>query len=249
MEKIIIVRGISKKFTVNRGPKKYALRNKLSQLISSRESIKKPLKILSSIWALDDISFDVNKGEVLGIVGHNGAGKSVLLKILSRITKPTYGEATIYGDVGSMLEVDSGFHPELTGRENIYMSGALIGINKSVIKSEFDTIVEMSEIGSLLDTPVKRYSDGMRVKLAFSIAYQLKPDVLILDEILAVSDKKFREKSFSKIKNLKNNGTTILLVSHNLTMINELCDRILWLKQGKIHRIGPKDLILEEYKN
>lgn len=199
------------------------------------------------IWALRDISFEVKSGEVLGIIGRNGAGKSTLLKILSRITYPTIGRAEIYGRVGSLLEVGTGFHPELTGRENIYLNGAVLGMKKVEIQRKFDEIVEFAEIAQFLDTPVKRYSSGMYMRLAFAIAAHLEPEILIVDEVLAVGDAAFQKKCLGKMENVAREGRTVLFVSHNLPAIQSLCDRVIHLKHGKLVDQGSPSRIVRSY--
>lgn len=199
------------------------------------------------IWALKDVSFEVKRGEVLGIIGRNGAGKSTLLKILSRITEPTTGRAEIYGRVGSLLEVGTGFHPELTGRENIYLSGAILGMKKAEIDRRFDEIVEFAEIERFLDTPVKRYSSGMYVRLAFAVAAHLDPEILLVDEVLAVGDAAFQKKCLGKMGEVGKEGRTVLFVSHNMAAIETLCDRGLLLHKGFIQALGPIEQIISEY--
>ena len=185
------------------------------------------------IWALKDVSFEVKRGEVVGIIGRNGAGKSTLLKILSRITEPTSGRAVVYGRVGSLLEVGTGFHPELTGRENIYMNGTILGMTKKEIDQKFDEIVEFSGIEKFLDTPVKRYSSGMTVRLAFAVAAHLDPEILIVDEVLAVGDAEFQKKCLGKMESIsKAEGKTVLFVSHNMGAVNNLCSRAIVMNQG-----------------
>ena len=198
--------------------------------------------------ALDDVSFDVRKGETVGLIGRNGAGKSTMLKILARITTPTTGEAWIRGRVGSMLEVGTGFNPELTGRENIYLNGTILGMTKREIDAKFDEIVEFSEIGEFLDTPVKRYSSGMYVKLAFSIASSLDNDVLLLDEVLAVGDAAFRRKSLARMKDIAASGRTILFVSHSMGNIRDICSRCLWFDHGRVRMDGPTEEVTRAYE-
>jgi len=198
--------------------------------------------------ALDDVSFDIRKGETVGLIGRNGAGKSTMLKILARITTPTTGEAWIRGRVGSMLEVGTGFHPELTGRENIYLNGTILGMTKKEIDAKFDEIVEFSEIGDFLDTPVKRYSSGMYVKLAFSIASSLDNDVLLLDEVLAVGDAAFRKKSLARMKEIAASGRTILFVSHSMGDIKTICSRCIWFENGSIAMEGGTDEVAQAYE-
>jgi lipopolysaccharide transport system ATP-binding protein len=188
----------------------------------------------SDFWALRDVSFDVHSGEVLGIIGRNGAGKSTLLKILSRITEPTSGEAVLRGRVASLLEVGTGFHPELTGRENIYLNGAILGMKKREIDARFDEIVDFAEMGPFIDTPVKRYSSGMYVRLAFAVAAHLDPDILIVDEVLAVGDARFQSRCLNRMGTLAGSGRTVLLVSHNLALVQALCRRVVWLQDGRV---------------
>lgn len=188
-------------------------------------------------WALDNVSFEVKKGDVVGIVGHNGAGKSTLLKILSRITDPTTGRVDIWGRLGSLLEVGTGFHPELTGRENIFLNGAILGMTFQEIKSKFDEIVAFSELEDFLDTPVKRYSSGMYVRLAFSVAAHLQPEILIVDEVLAVGDMKFQNKCMGKMKDVATQGRTVLFVSHNMGAVSSMCTRGLVLDHGRVHSV------------
>lgn len=198
-------------------------------------------------WALKDVSFDVQPGEIIGIIGGNGAGKSTLLKILSRITEPTEGEAFINGRVGSLLEVGTGFHPELTGRENIFMSGTIQGMKKAEIIRRFDEIVAFSEIGQFLDTPVKRYSSGMFVRLAFAVAAHLEPEILIVDEVLAVGDAAFQKKCLGKMGAVAREGRTILFVSHNMAAIENLCTHAIWLNNGKVRMTGSTAPIVDQY--
>jgi lipopolysaccharide transport system ATP-binding protein len=184
------------------------------------------------IWALKDISFEIKKGEIIGMIGRNGSGKTTLLKILSRITEPTKGYAEINGRVGSLLEVGTGFHPELTGRENIFLNGAILGMKKVEIQRKFDEIVAFAEIEKFLDTPVKRYSSGMYVRLAFAVAAHLDPDILLVDEVLAVGDTAFQRKCIRKIDDLAGRGRTILIVSHNMRVVETLVDVCLYLREG-----------------
>lgn len=198
-------------------------------------------------WALKDVSFEVQQGEVLGIVGHNGAGKSTLLKILSRITEPTVGTASVYGRVSSLLEVGTGFHPELTGRENVYLNAAMLGMRKAEINRNFDRIVDFSGVEEFIDTPVKRYSSGMYVRLAFAVAAHLEPEILIVDEVLAVGDASFQQKCLGKMEDVSRSGRTVLIVSHNLPMIETLCTRALLLSKGKIIEQGDAKKVVETY--
>ena len=206
------------------------------------------IKIGEKFLALDDISFEVKKGEALGIIGHNGAGKSTLLKILSRVTGPSKGSIRFNGRIASMLEVGTGFHPELTGRENIYMNGAILGMNKAEIDKKFDEIVEFAEIAKFIDTPVKRYSSGMYVKLAFSVAAHLDSEIMIMDEVLAVGDMKFQQKCLGKMDNAANSqGRTVLYVSHNMNTIRQLCSKCMVLKQGRVIYHGDTEKAISLY--
>lgn len=201
----------------------------------------------NSFWALKDVSFDVKRGEVVGIVGRNGAGKSTLLKILSQITKPTRGQIKLYGRVGSLLEVGTGFHPELTGRENIFLNGAILGMTRAEVKRKFDEIVAFSEIDKFLDTAVKQYSSGMYTRLAFSVAAHLEPEILVVDEVLAVGDATFQKKCLGKMKNVAGEGRTVLFVSHNMSAVMALCDRCAWLSNGSIRAVGNSDEVIRLY--
>jgi lipopolysaccharide transport system ATP-binding protein len=198
-------------------------------------------------WALKDVSFEVKRGEVLGIIGRNGAGKSTLLKILSRITDPTEGRVTIAGRVASLLEVGTGFHPELTGRENIYLNGAILGMSRSEIRRKFDEIVDFSGVEKFMDTPVKRYSSGMYVRLAFAVAAHLEPEILVVDEVLAVGDAEFQKKCLGKMSQVATGGRTVLFVSHNLGAVRALCQNGLYLRGGSVGRIGPITATLADY--
>jgi lipopolysaccharide transport system ATP-binding protein len=198
-------------------------------------------------WALKDVSFEIKHGEVLGIIGRNGAGKSTLLKVLSRITEPTTGRACVRGRVASLLEVGTGFHPELTGRENIFLNGAILGMGKAEIKRKFDEIVAFAEVEKFLDTPVKRYSSGMSVRLAFAVAAHLEPEILLIDEVLAVGDLQFQKKCLSKMNELGNLGKTILFVSHNLNLIQRFCSKAVLLSKGEISKSGKVGEVLAVY--
>ena len=238
---IIEARNISKKYLINHQKAGYVtLRDTLTRLFQNpfkalRKAVHEQLTKKEAFWALDDINFSIARGEVVGIIGHNGAGKSTLLKILSQITLPTTGEITIRGRVGSLLEVGTGFHPELTGRENIFLNGAILGMTKKEITEKFDAIVAFADIAQFLDTPVKYYSSGMYVRLAFSVAAHMEPDVLIIDEVLAVGDMEFQKKCLGKMDEItKKDGRTILFVSHNMNAIEQLCKKVIVLEKGKI---------------
>ena len=199
------------------------------------------------IWALRDVNIEVEEGEVLGLIGGNGAGKSTFLKIISRITEPTEGEIQLNGRVGSLLEVGTGFHAELTGRENIYLNGAILGMSRSEISRRFDEIVEFSEISRFLDTPVKRYSSGMYVRLAFAVAAHLEPEILVIDEVLAVGDAAFQAKCLGRMEDVANTGRTVLFVSHNMQAIRSLCTRVVELQQGKVVDSGAPSEVVDRY--
>jgi len=199
------------------------------------------------IWAIKDISFDIHQGEVVGIIGRNGAGKSTLLKILSRITEPTVGRAEIHGRVGSLLEVGTGFHPELTGRENIYLNGAIIGMRRAEIKRKFDEILAFAEIEKFIDTPAKFYSSGMYMRLAFAVAAHLEPEILLVDEVLAVGDAAFQKKCLGKMEEVAKEGRTVCFVSHNMPAITRLCQRTILLDQGRILSDGPSHQVVTTY--
>jgi len=204
-------------------------------------------KLDSTIWAIKDVSFNVKKGEVLGVIGRNGAGKSTLLKILSRITYPTSGTITLNGRVASLLEVGTGFHPELTGRDNVFLNGTILGMTKKEIEKKFDQIVEFSGVSKFIDTPVKFYSSGMRVRLAFSVAAHLEPEILLVDEVLAVGDVEFQRKCLGKMEDVAQVGRTILFVSHNMSSISKLCKRVIWLDDGRVLEDGPGDKVIQSY--
>lgn len=201
----------------------------------------------TTFWAVNDVSFQVGRGEILGIIGRNGAGKSTLLKILSRITEPTEGRAVIHGRTGSLLEVGAGFHMELTGRENVYLNGAILGMTRREIGRKFDEIVAFAEVEKFIDTPVKRYSSGMYVRLAFAVAAHLEPEVLMVDEVLAVGDARFWSKSFGKMRALNDQGMTIVLVTHNLSAVQDFCSRGLCLERGRIIAEGSVPDALAAY--
>ncbi|MCW3102628.1 MAG: transporter ATP-binding protein [Bacteroidetes bacterium] len=199
------------------------------------------------VWALQDINFQVNQGEVLGIIGKNGAGKSTLLKVLSQITSPTVGSVKVKGRIAALLEVGTGFHPELTGRENIFLNGAILGMTKSEIRSKFDEIVEFSGVDKYIDTPVKRYSSGMMVRLGFAVAAHLEPEILIVDEVLAVGDLEFQKKCLGKMKDVSEQGRTVLFVSHNMNAMQQLCTKGILISNGQLAMEGPIDKVVNHY--
>jgi len=251
----IRVENISKKYNIRPTTEKGWRRNQrilsddlsnIFRILQNQVEQNKTVKF----WALTDVSFEANPGDVIGIIGRNGAGKSTLLKILSRVTKPTSGRAIINGRVGSLLEVGTGFHSELTGRENIFISGAIIGMSRDEIKKKFDEIVEFSGVREFLDTPVKRFSSGMEVRLAFSVAAHLEPEVLLVDEVLAVGDASFQQKSLEKIIGVSKNGGTVLFVSHNMTAMSAICNKGLVLKNGKVaFPVAPINEAIDYYQN
>ncbi|MBA3753848.1 MAG: ABC transporter ATP-binding protein [Nitrospira sp.] len=242
------VEGLSKEYILgSRHITHDTLRDQLVGFANSLFARGAPAVAKRSFWALKDVSFEVRSGELIGIIGQNGAGKSTLLKVLSRITEPTEGLAYIYGRISSLLEVGTGFHPELSGRENIFLNAALLGMARSEINKKFDQIVEFSGIGDFIDTPVKRYSSGMYVRLAFAVAAHLEPDILIIDEVLAVGDASFQQKCLGKMKEVCSSGRTVLFVSHNMPMIEQLCERVLLLQGGQIVQQGDARSVIKYY--
>ncbi|MBE2203378.1 MAG: ABC transporter ATP-binding protein [Chthoniobacterales bacterium] len=203
----------------------------------------------AEFWALQDVTFDVRRGDVVGIIGRNGAGKSTLLKVLSRITEPTRGRIGLKGRVASLLEVGTGFHPELTGRENVYLNGAVLGMRQAEVRQKFDEIVAFAGVEQFLDTPVKRYSSGMYVRLAFAVAAHLEPEILIVDEVLAVGDSEFQKKCLDKMREVTDGGRTVLFVSHNLSAVAALCDRAIYLKAGRLLMAGESGPVIERYQS
>lgn len=248
----IRVENLSKEYVIGgRGVARENLREMLSRSISSplRRVLRgvRPAVSMERFWALKDISFEVSEGEAVGIIGRNGAGKSTLLKILSRVTAPTEGRAELRGRVSSLLEVGTGFHPELTGRENVYLNGAILGMRRAEIREKFDEIVAFSEIDKFIDTPVKRYSSGMYVRLAFSVAAHLEPEILVVDEVLAVGDASFQKKCIGKMEEVRKGGRTILFVSHSMPAVRNICQRALWIDGGRIVRTGSAAEVADEY--
>jgi len=218
-------------------------------LLIGEENNRETIGVSDYVWALRDINFEVKQGEVLGIIGKNGAGKSTLLKILSKITSPTVGSVKIKGRIASLLEVGTGFHPELSGRDNIYLNGAILGMTKNEIKSKFDEIVDFSGVERYIDTPVKRYSSGMYVRLAFAVAAHLEPEILIVDEVLAVGDAEFQKKCLGKMKDVAGQGRTVLFVSHNISSIRQLCQKGLLLNNGTVELAGSAEDVIRHYFN
>lgn len=219
------------------------------KLLTLRSPFSKQNLVKEELWPVKDVSFEIHAGEIVGIIGRNGAGKSTLLKILSRITEPTSGRAEIFGRVGTLLEVGTGFHPELTGRDNIYLSGVILGMKKKEIDRKFDEIVEFAGIAKFIDTPVKRYSSGMYVRLAFAVGAYLEPEILIVDEVLAVGDSQFQKKCLNKMKDIGAHGRTVMFVSHNIQAVTRLCDRVILLEEGRILHDGPAHEVVKTYLN
>jgi len=251
---VIRVENLSKKYIIgHQQQERYtALRDVISNKVKSIGSlIQNPKSQISNsqeeFWALKDVSFDIKQGDRVGIIGRNGAGKSTLLKILSRITEPTQGSINIKGRVASLLEVGTGFHPELTGRENIYLNGAILGMSKEEIKRKFDEIVDFAEVEKFLDTPVKRYSSGMYVRLAFAVAAHLEPEVLIVDEVLAVGDTQFQKKCLGKMQNVASEGRTVIFVSHQMAAISNLCSSGIMLQKGELIYSGKTEFAIKRY--
>lgn len=241
MKHILEINQLGKKFKIGKNRSPYlSLREQLSANIFNRDKTQ-------DFWALEDVTFKVSPGESIGIIGRNGAGKSTLLKILSKITPPTKGSIISRGRIASLLEVGTGFHPELTGRENIFLNGSILGMKKNEIVSKFDEIVNFSEIENFIDTPLKHYSSGMQLRLAFSVAAFLEPEIMVIDEVLAVGDVQFQKKCMGKMSDVSKSGRTILFVSHNMTAVKSLCPRSLLLNKGRLEAIGKSHEIIETY--
>lgn len=240
MEKIIEVKNVTMRFKMSDEPL-----NSLKEVFTT--AVKGKLKY-NEFLALDDISFDIFKGETIGLIGKNGAGKSTTLKVISGILKPTTGIVITKGNIVPMLELGAGFDLELTGKENIYLNGAILGYSKEYLESKYDEIVDFAEIHDFIDMPIRNYSSGMMARLAFSIASVIQPEILIVDEILSVGDVQFQEKSLNRMKELMTGGATVLFVSHDIEKIEEMCHRVIWLNKGRIVKIGDAKEICEEYK-
>ena len=251
MNPIIEIQHISKKYSIGANKGYLTLRENLSRKFRSLASFgdrRSSASAQTDFWALKDVSFSVQEGEVVGIIGRNGAGKSTLLKILSKITPPTEGQITMRGRVASLLEVGTGFHPELTGRENIYLNGAILGMTRSEIRKKFDEIVAFAEVDKFLDTPVKRYSSGMYVRLAFAVAAHLEPEILVVDEVLAVGDAEFQKKCLGKMGEMSVGGRTVVFVTHNMDLVSSLCSKGVLLQEGKTVGNGAIDQIVKQYE-
>jgi lipopolysaccharide transport system ATP-binding protein len=255
----IRIEGVSKRYYIGGQQETYkTLRNTLADAFMSplrragkllRGQATGAAELNETIWALKDISFEVKQGEVVGIIGRNGAGKSTLLKILSRITEPTTGRIEFHGRIGSLLEVGTGFHPELTGRENIYLNGAILGMRRGEIERKFDEIVAFAEVKKFIDTPVKHYSSGMYLRLAFAVAAHLEPEILLIDEVLAVGDARFQKKCLNKMQDVGQQGRTVLFISHSMPAIASLCERAILLDGGRILRDGSSSQVISTYLN
>lgn len=241
----VAARSLGKRYPIGRArPHADSLRDALARRI---RRTRQPSPGAATIWALQDASFDVVPGEVVGVVGRNGAGKSTLLKILSRITEPTTGSVALRGRVGSLLEVGTGFHPDLTGRDNVFLSAAMLGMDRRTVRDRFDAIVDFAGVAPFIDTPVKRYSSGMYLRLAFAVAAHLEPDVLLIDEVLAVGDAEFQKKCLGRMRHVSAEGRTVLFVSHNLPAVRTLCGRALLLERGRIAVDGPASEVVDRY--
>lgn len=250
MKPIVRVKNLGKEYRIGKRQQPYdTLRETITGAVSAGLGRFRRAQTngTDTIWALKDVNFEVQRGEVIGVIGRNGAGKSTLLKMLSRITQPTTGRAELFGRVASLLEVGTGFHPELTGRENIYLNGAILGMKKKEIALKFDQIVAFAELEQFLDTPVKRYSSGMYMRLAFAVASHLEPEILLVDEVLAVGDAAFQKKCLGKMGAVAREGRTVLFVSHNMVAVRSLCGRALWLDQGQVVAAGETGPVVLDY--
>jgi lipopolysaccharide transport system ATP-binding protein len=245
--------GLGKRYTIGERARYVALRDILANVI------KAPTRLFGSnrgngnnqreqIWALRDVSFEIQEGEVVGLIGRNGAGKTTLLKILSRVTRPTTGYAEVHGRMGTLLEVGTGFHPELTGRENVFLSGAILGMSKREMDRKFDEMVAFAEVEKFIDTPLKHYSTGMQMRLAFAVAAHLEPEILLVDEVLAVGDAAFQKKCLGKMGEVARGGRTIVFVSHQMNQIRRLCERVLWIDAGQLRNDGPTAEVTASYE-
>ena len=246
---ILRVENLSKRYRLGQREQYLALRDVLSDLFSLKRYRRGAAGTVgeASVWALRDVGFEVRQGEILGIIGRNGAGKSTLLKILSRITKPTTGSVRMRGRVGSLLEVGTGFHPELTGRENVFLNGAILGMRRTEIARKFDEIVDFAEVEAFIDTPVKHFSTGMYLRLAFAVAAHLEAEIMLVDEVLAVGDAAFQKKCLGKMGDMAGGGRTVVFVSHNLVAVSDLCQRVLWLDGGRLAGEGAPDAVVASY--
>jgi lipopolysaccharide transport system ATP-binding protein len=246
-EIVIEVRGLGKRYRIGERERYLALRDLLTRAVRAPFG-RSQTSEQDFLWALRDVDLDIRQGEVVGLIGRNGAGKSTLLKILARITRPTCGEAEVRGRVGSLLEVGTGFHPELTGRENVFLSGAILGMRKAEIEAKFDEIVAFAEVERFLDTPLKHYSSGMQMRLAFAVAAHLEPEILLVDEVLAVGDLRFQKKCLGKMGDVAKAGRTIIFVSHQMNQIRRLCERVFWMDGGQVHKVGDTGQVVGAYE-
>lgn len=249
MSTVIRVSNLGKEYVVGRTEAYGTLRDSLTRAVTAPFRRGQAQGQTETMWALRDVSFDIAHGEIIGIIGRNGSGKSTLLKILSRITEPTTGRAEVRGRVGSLLEVGTGFHPELTGRENVFVNGAILGMSGREIARKFDEIVAFADIGRFIDTPVKRYSSGMQMRLAFAVAAHLEPNILLVDEVLAVGDMEFQRRCLGKMQDVSMQGRTVILVSHQMGQIRRLCNRTLWLDRGVARQFGPTGDTIRDYES
>jgi ABC-type polysaccharide/polyol phosphate transport system ATPase subunit len=247
-ESVIHVEGLGKRYRVGERERYFALRDVLTRAFTAPFRRGARNQAPDYLWALRDVSFDILQGQVVGLIGRNGAGKTTLLKLLSRITRPTSGFAEVRGRVGSLLEVGTGFHPELTGRENIYLSGAILGMSKREIDRKREAIVEFSGVERYLDTPLKYFSTGMQMRLAFAVAAHLEPEILLVDEVLAVGDLEFQRKCLGKMQEVSRSGRTIVFVSHQMNQIRRLCERVVWIDAGRIREEGPTGKVIASYE-
>jgi len=254
MDRIIHSVGLGKRYAIGERARYVALRDVLANAMNAPRQIlgrnrrSGENRSREQLWALRDVSFDIQEGEIVGLIGRNGAGKTTLLKILSRVTRPTAGFAEVHGRMGSLLEVGTGFHPELTGRENVFLSGAILGMGKREIERKFDEIVAFAEVDKFIDTPLKHFSTGMQMRLAFAVAAQLEPEILLVDEVLAVGDLEFQKKCLGKMSEVSKGGRTIVFVSHQMSQIRRLCERVIWVDRGVIKQDGPTLDVVSAYE-
>jgi ABC-type polysaccharide/polyol phosphate transport system ATPase subunit len=248
-EPVIHVEGLGKRYRIGERERYFALRDVLTRAFTAPFKNNGARRSQDYIWALKDVSLDVQQGEVVGLIGRNGAGKTTLLKLLSRITRPTAGFAEIHGRVGSLLEVGTGFHPELTGRENIYLSGAILGMSRKEIDRKMDAIVAFAEVERFLSSPLKFYSTGMQMRLAFAVAAHLEPEILLVDEVLAVGDLEFQKKCLGKMQEVSRSGRTIVFVSHQMGQMRRLCERVIWIEGGQVREHGRAGEIIAKYES
>src|SRR5436853_7382059 len=246
--------GLGKRYAIGEHPRYLALRDVMANAMNAPKRLfgwsrrSREHRSREQLWALRDVSFDIKEGEIVGLIGRNGAGKTTLLKILSRVTRPTAGFAAVHGRMGSLLEVGTGFHPELTGRENVFLSGAILGMGKREIERNVDEIVAFAEVEHFIDTPLKHFSTGMQMRLAFAVAAQLEPEILLVDEVLAVGDLEFQKKCLGKMSEVSKGGRTIVFVSHQMSQIRRLCERVIWVDHGVIKKDGPTLDVVSAYE-